>query len=201
MTGLTSHTAYVVEISLDPTFPANETMTDTGWTIEPDVVRMGIRKVTETEATVTAVMDHPNGKDYGLGCQSQLADVDGYWSPVTSTPMDGYIGSTPMQSLTANEDYEYRCRLQWGRRSIRTVWEKTRRQIHTDTGHGLGLGGDQRSYRRYGCNHYCSLSEHRRYQLRRLPPAQSVSVGGVGSGCTKSDHHGHRTVYRLQLGQ
>ena len=113
MTGLTSHTAYVVEISLDPTFPANETMTDTGWTIEPDVVRMGIRKVTETEATVTAVMDHPNGKDYGLGCQSQLADVDGYWSPVTSTPMDGYIGSTPMQSLTANEDYEYRCRLQW----------------------------------------------------------------------------------------
>ena len=67
-------------------------MTDTGWTIEPDVVRMGIRKVTETEATVTAVMDHPNGQDYDLGCQSQLAEVGGYWSPVTSTPMEAILG-------------------------------------------------------------------------------------------------------------
>ena len=88
-------------------------MTDTGWTIEPDLVRVGVRKVTETEAVVTGLMDVPNGQDYDLGCQSQLAEVGGYWSPVTSTPMDGYIGSTPMQSLTANEDYEYRCRLQW----------------------------------------------------------------------------------------
>ena len=109
MTGLTSHTAYVAEVSLDPTFPANETMTDTGWTIEPDLVRVGVRKVTETEAVVTGLMDVPNGQDYDLGCQSQLADVDGYWSPVTS----GYVGSISMQPLTAQTDYEYRCRLQW----------------------------------------------------------------------------------------
>ena len=113
MTGLTSHTAYVAEVSLDPTFPANETMTDTGWTIEPDLVRVGVRKVTETEAVVTGLMDVPNGQDYDLGCQSQLGEVGGYWSPVTSTPMDGYGGSISMQPLTAQTDYEYRCRLQW----------------------------------------------------------------------------------------
>ena len=88
-------------------------MTDTGWTIEPHLVRVGVRKVTETEAVVTGLMDVPNGQDYDLGCQSQLADVDGYWSPVTSTPMDGYVGSISMQPLTAQTDYEYRCRLQW----------------------------------------------------------------------------------------
>ena len=84
-------------------------MTDTGWTIEPDLVRVGVRKVTETEAVVTGLMDVPNGQNYDLGCQSQLADVDGYWSPVTS----GYVGSISMQPLTAQTDYEYRCRLQW----------------------------------------------------------------------------------------
>ena len=102
-----------MDASLDPTFPADKTVTDTSWTIEPDLVQVGVRKVTETEAVVTGLMDVRNGQDYDLGCQSQLAEVGGYWSPVTSTPMDGYIGSTPMQSLTANEDYEYRCRLQW----------------------------------------------------------------------------------------
>ena len=74
---------------------------------------MGVRKVTETEAVVTGLMDVPNGQDYDIGCQSQLADGSGYWSPVTSSPMDGYVGSTPMQSLTADTEYEYQCRLRW----------------------------------------------------------------------------------------
>ena len=115
MTGLLSHTLYVVEASLDPTFlPADETVTDTGWTREPDVVRMGIRKVTETEATVTAVMDHPNGKDYNLECQSQLDDAVDQWSSSGNPSlMDGYVGAVSLSPLTATTDYGYQCQLEF----------------------------------------------------------------------------------------
>ena len=113
MTGLVSHTPYVVEASLDPTFlSADETVTDTGWTREPDVVRMGIRKVTETEATVTAVMDHPNGKDYNLECQSQLDDAVDQWSSSGNPSlMDGYVGAVSLSPLAATTDYGYQCQL------------------------------------------------------------------------------------------
>ena len=115
MTGLLSHTPYVVEASLDPTFlPVDETVTDTGWTREPDVVRMGIRKVTETEATVTAVMDHPNGKDYNLECQSQLDDAVDQWSSSGNPSlMDGYVGAVSLSPLTATTDYGYQCQLEF----------------------------------------------------------------------------------------
>ena len=116
MTGLVSHTPYVVEASLDPTFlSADETVTDTGWTREPDVFRMGIRKVTETEATVTAVLDHPNGKDYHMSCLSLppgSSVEDYYWHrAIEGLRLNGYVGSSPLQSLTAATDYDYYCRL------------------------------------------------------------------------------------------
>ena len=137
MTGLTSHTPYVMEASLDPTFPADKTVTDTSWTFEPDLVRMGVRKVTETEAVITGLMDVPNGQDYELGCQTQLADGSGIWSPVISGPFDGNVGSASMQPLTAPTDYEYRCRLQWDFAAFGTQGSKLEgnftRTLGTDT--------------------------------------------------------------------
>ena len=121
MTGLVALTPYVMEVSLDPDFPPDppdETMTVIGWTREPDVVRMGIRKVTESEATVTAIMDYPQGHDFNLACQSRLAAEDDDWSYMRdSSRMDGYVGSVPLRSLVAAKDYEYQCRLKfnvWG---------------------------------------------------------------------------------------
>ena len=121
MTGLVALTPYVMEVSLDPDFPPDppdETMTVIGWTREPDVVRMGIRKVTESEATVTAIMDYPQGHDFNLACQSRLAAEDDDWSYMRdSSRMDGYVGSVPLRSLVVAKDYEYQCRLKfnvWG---------------------------------------------------------------------------------------
>ena len=120
MTGLVALTQYVMEVSLDPNFPADETMTETAWTREPDVVRMGIRKVTESEATVTAIMDYPNGNDFSLLCQFQPADTpadQNNWRYQRNRPrIDGYVGSTLLQSLTDDTDdvatdYEYGCKL------------------------------------------------------------------------------------------
>ena len=79
-TGLASHTSYDIEISLDPTFPADKTSTDTASTLPPDLVRVGVRKVTETEATVNAVMDYPNGRDYSISCRSKPDVFSGSWS-------------------------------------------------------------------------------------------------------------------------
>ena len=125
MTGLVSHSPYVMELSLDPTFPAEETMTKTGWTREPDVVRMGIRKVTETEATVTAVMDHPNGKDYGLGCQYN-PNAHGNWSYIRDEhPMVGFVGETLLQSLIEGSQYDYQCRLSYDHGQFETYFTST----------------------------------------------------------------------------
>ena len=139
MTGLVSHTPYVMEVSLDPTFPTDETFKETGWTREPDVVRMGIRKVTETEATVTAVMDHPNGKDYGLGCQYN-PDAYDEWSYIRhEDAMVSFVGSTLLQSLTEDEDYQYRCRLSFDHgefgtyTTTRALSSKSLRTLGTDT--------------------------------------------------------------------
>ena len=139
MTGLVSHTPYVMEVSLDPTFPTNETFKETGWTREPDVVRMGIRKVTETEATVTAVMDHPNGKDYGLGCQYN-PDAYDEWSYIRhEDAMVSFVGSTLLQSLTEDEEYQYRCRLSFDHGEFKTYMttrplsSKSLRTLGTDT--------------------------------------------------------------------
>ena len=140
MTGLLSHTPYEMEASLDPTFrSADETVTDTGWTREPDVVRMGIRKVTETEATVTAVMDHPNGKDYGLGCQYN-PNAYGNWSHIRNEhPMVGFVGETLLQSLTEDSPYQYRCRLSFDHGEFKTYMttrplsSKSLRTLGTDT--------------------------------------------------------------------
>ena len=139
MTGLVSHSPYVMELSLDPTFPAEETMTKTGWTREPDVVRMGIRKVTETEATVTAVMDYPNGKDYGLGCQyNPNAHVN--WSYIRDEhPMVGFVGETLLQSLIEGSQYDYQCRLSYDHGQFETYFTSTMlsgkslRTLDTDT--------------------------------------------------------------------
>ena len=125
MTGLVSHSPYVMELSLDPTFPAEEMMTKTGWTREPDVVRMGIRKVTETEATVTAVMDHPNGKDYGLGCQYN-PNAHGNWSYIRDEyPMVGFVGETLLQSLIEGSQYDYQCRLSYDHGQFETYFTST----------------------------------------------------------------------------
>ena len=139
MTGLVSHSPYVMELSLDPTFPAEETMTKTGWTREPDVVRMGIRKVTETEATVTAVMDHPNGKDYGLGCQYN-PNAHGNWSYIRDEhPMVGFVGETLLQSLIEGSQYDYQCRLSYDHGQFETYFTSTMlsgkslRTLDTDT--------------------------------------------------------------------
>ena len=70
-TGLASHTPYVIEVSSDPTFPADKTSTHTRRTLPPDLVRMGVRKITETEATINAVMDYPNGMYYTMSCLYQ----------------------------------------------------------------------------------------------------------------------------------
>ena len=139
MTGLVSHTPYVMEVSLDPNFPTDETFKETGWTREPDVVRMGIRKVTETEATVTAVMDHPNEKDYGLGCQYN-PNAYNDWSYIRNEDsMVGYVGSTLLQSLTEYSPYQYRCRLSFDHGEFKTYMttrplsSKSLRTLGTDT--------------------------------------------------------------------
>ena len=140
MTGLVSHSPYVMELSLDPTFlSADETVTDTGWTREPDVVRMGIRKVTETEATVTAVMDYPNGKDYGLGCQYN-PNAHGNWSYIRDEhPMVGFVGETLLQSLIEGSQYDYQCRLSYDHGQFETYFTSTMlsgkslRTLDTDT--------------------------------------------------------------------
>ena len=112
LTGLVSHSPYVLEASLDSNFPEDETYTETAWTWEPEVVRIGVRKVTETEATVTAIMDHPNGKAYGLGCQYHLSEKT--WTYIrTDESMTGFVGATLLQSLTANSPYRYRCSLSY----------------------------------------------------------------------------------------
>ena len=115
MTGLVSHSPYVMEVSLNPDFPEDETFAETAWTRAPDVVRMGVRKVTETEATVTAVMDYPNGKDYQMSCLSLppgSSVEDYYWHrAIEGLRLNGYVGSSPLQSLTAATDYDYYCRL------------------------------------------------------------------------------------------
>ena len=116
MTGLVSHTPYEMEVSLDPNFPEDETEKMTAWTRMPSVVRMGVRKVTGTEATPTAVIDHPNGKEYYFSCQSQTKrsnpeDTD-QWSYARDRHLvNGYVGSSLLPSLAADSDYEYQCRL------------------------------------------------------------------------------------------
>ena len=81
---------------------------------------MGIRKVTETEATVTAVMDHPNGKDYGLGCQYN-PNAFNEWSYIRhEDAMVSFVGSTLLQSLTEDEEYQYRCRLSFDHGEFKT---------------------------------------------------------------------------------
>ena len=139
MTGLVSHSPYVMEVSLDPNFPADETMTKTAWTREPDVVRMGIRKVTETEATVTAVIDHPNGKDYSLGCQYN-PNAYGNWSYIHDEhPIVGFVGETLLQSLTRYSPYAYKCRMSFDHGEFSGVsyagWMsgKSLRTLGTDT--------------------------------------------------------------------
>ena len=116
MTGLVSHTPYEMEVSLDPNCPEDETEKMTAWTRMPSVVRMGVRKVTGTEATPTAVIDHPNGKEYYFSCQSQTKrsnpeDTD-QWSYARDRHLvNGYVGSSLLPSLAADSDYEYQCRL------------------------------------------------------------------------------------------
>lgn len=113
MTGLVSHSPYVMDASLDPNFPEDKTHTETAWTHEPDVVRIGVRKVTETEATVTAIMDHPNGKEYGLGCRYH-PNAQGNWSYIRNEhTMTGFVGATLLQSLTLDSPYQYRCKLSY----------------------------------------------------------------------------------------
>ena len=138
MTGLLSHTPYEMEVSLDPTFE-DEKVTETAWTREPDVVRMGIRKVTETEATVTAVMDHPNGKDYGLGCQYN-PNAHGNWSYIRDEhPMVDFVGETLPQSLIEGSQYDYQCRLSYDHGQFETYFTsrmlsgKSLRTLDTDT--------------------------------------------------------------------
>ena len=116
VTGLTPNTPYVLEISRDPTFPPDKTTSSTEWTLPmpPDLVRMGVRKVTDTEATITAMMDHLNGRDYSLECQVQEdGAVDQWSSSGNPSLMDGFVGSVSISTLTATTDYEYQCRLEF----------------------------------------------------------------------------------------
>ena len=71
--------------------------------------------MTETEATITAIMGYPNGRDYNLNCQTRLVDVvtDPWPSSGTPSLIDGYVGSVPLSPLTANTDYDYQCRLEF----------------------------------------------------------------------------------------
>ena len=41
---------------------------------------MGVRKITETEATINAVMDYPNGMDYTMSCLYREDGDPGDWS-------------------------------------------------------------------------------------------------------------------------
>ena len=116
VTGLTPNTPYVLEISRDPTFPPDKTTSSTEWTLPlpPDLVRMGVRKVTETEATITAIMDYPNGRYYNLECQSQPDGAVGQMSSSGNpSRMDGHVGAVSLSTLTADSDYEYQCRLEF----------------------------------------------------------------------------------------
>ena len=108
-TGLASHTPYVIEVSSDPTFPADKTSTSTRSTLPPDLVRMGVRKITETEATINAVMDYPNGRDYSMSCRSRPDNDPGDWSNSFGGSMDGFVGSATARSLAANSPYDYKC--------------------------------------------------------------------------------------------
>ena len=75
---------------------------------------MGIRKVTENGGSRhRGSWTFQTGRTMTSAASPNWLMVGGYWSPVTSTPMDGYVGSISMQPLTAQTDYEYRCRLQW----------------------------------------------------------------------------------------
>ena len=158
-----------MEVSLDPNFPADETMTDTAWTREPDVVRMGIRKVTESEATVTAIMDYPNGNDFSLLCQFQPADTpadENNWRYQRNRPsIDGYVGSTLLQSLTDDTDdvatdYEYGCKLLfnvWGYESgSQLLRGKYLRTLGTDP----ALTEISRQPLRHHRNRHGGLGEH-----------------------------------------
>ena len=116
VTGLTPNTPYVLEISRDPTFPPDKTTSSTEWTLPmpPDLVRMGVRQVTDTEATITAMMDHLNGRDYSLECQVQEdGAVDQWSSSGNPSLMDGFVGEVLQSALTVTTDYEYQCRLEF----------------------------------------------------------------------------------------
>ena len=116
VTGLTPNTPYVLEISRDPTFPPDKTTSSTEWTLPmpPDLVRMGVREVRETEATITAMMDHLNGRDYSLECQVQEdGAVDQWSSSGNPSLMDGFVGEVLQSALTVTTDYEYQCRLEF----------------------------------------------------------------------------------------
>ena len=116
VTGLTPNTPYVIEVSSDPAFPPDKTTSSTEWTlpVPPDLVRMGVRKVTDTEATITAIMGNQTGRDYYLECQSRLDDPAAQWSPSGNPSlMDGYVGEVLQSALTVTTDYEYQCRLEF----------------------------------------------------------------------------------------
>ena len=116
VTGLTPNTPYVLEISRDPTFPPDKTTSSTEWTLPmpPSLVRMGVRKVTDTEATITAMMDHLNGRDYSLECQVQEdGAVDQWSSSGNPSLMDGFVGEVLQSALTVTTDNEYQCRLEF----------------------------------------------------------------------------------------
>ena len=108
-TGLASHTPYVIEVSSDPTFPADKTSTHTRRTLPPDLVRMGVRKITETEATINAVMDYPNGMDYTMSCLYREDGDPGDWSSRFNGSMVGFVGSATVMSLTADSVRDYKC--------------------------------------------------------------------------------------------
>ena len=75
---------------------------------------MGVRKVTDTEATITAMMDHLNGRDYSLECQVQEdGAVDQWSSSGNPSLMDGFVGEVLQSALTVTTDYEYQCRLEF----------------------------------------------------------------------------------------
>ncbi len=112
MTGLTSHTQYEAEASLDPNFPTDKTVTETAWTHEPFLVRMGVHWVTEEKVVFTGLMNSPNDQVYDLACQTQPAG-ETYWSAEVSGQMNDHVGAATKEGLDADEDYNYRCWLKW----------------------------------------------------------------------------------------
>ncbi len=95
---------------------------------------MGVRKITETEATINAVMDYPNGMYYTMSCLYREDGDPGDWSSRFNGSMEGFVGSATVMSLTADSVRDYKCFLTFNISPQQsTALESRLKTLSTDT--------------------------------------------------------------------